>query len=118
MAKPRRRVSPDVDEFLSHILVDYISAADAENAAAFARTLRGESDQVESGAFARALLGEGDPVDSAAFARRVRGEGDRRETIDVRQRVQSCRTTCPEGQFAQSSRRPGDPVKGNKGEWV
>ena len=41
-------VSPDVDTFLSAILVGYVSNADAAEAAAFARELRGEGDAAEA----------------------------------------------------------------------
>ncbi len=80
MAISRRRVSPDVDKFLSAILVGYVSAEDAAGAASFARQLRGKSDTADSAAFARAILGEGDPAEAKTFARILYGKSNPAET--------------------------------------
>ena len=62
MAISRRRVSPDVDKFLSQVVEGYVSAADAAIATAFARALRGEGDPREAAALAYMLLRESDPA--------------------------------------------------------
>ena len=49
MNKPRRNVSPDLDAFLSAILVDYISADDAAAAAEFAAAILDNDALVEAG---------------------------------------------------------------------